>query len=519
MLKTPRGTPTPASKVVPRLGTAIGLTALVVFAWLHQHHYDFEHDDAYISYRYAANWASGLGPVYNPGERVEGYSNFLFIVVLRACAKAGLDIVDSARFIGSLSHIALILLTFYFMTSVLARRWTVAIASAGAVAVHAALAAWALSGLETLPFSLLFFLALTAFIRERRSDTHHFLSGFLFGALSLLRADGFVPALATALFLLLRRRSWRRLATFLAPFILVIGPYLLWRISYYGHPLPNSYYLKTGGDYFQQFRGLFYTYNFVVPFGGWTLLSLPLALLVLRDPTRNEIRLYIGYMVVVVTIYVIWVGGDHMPMSRFFVPILAPLIILLTEAVVELGRLFDGRITGSGRYALAVGLALIVTSSVAPTLNPRRLPASYVISHRTLVRQWAMAGRWLGHHYDPKTVMATEPAGAVAYFSGLFVIDMLGVNDEHIAHITVPNMGHGGAGHEKRDLNYVLSRQPRLIFRGVRPTAGDPGTITTYDDGSRYRLRTEPLGVGPIADDFGVVRQIPLFIWLDERLH
>lgn len=39
-------------------------------------------DDAYISFRYLDNWLNGLGLVYNPGERVEGYTNFLWIVLL-----------------------------------------------------------------------------------------------------------------------------------------------------------------------------------------------------------------------------------------------------------------------------------------------------------------------------------------------------------------------------------------------------------------------------------------------------
>src|SRR5438552_12188088 len=35
-------------------------------------------DDAFISFRYADNLVRGLGLVYNAGERVEGYSNFLW---------------------------------------------------------------------------------------------------------------------------------------------------------------------------------------------------------------------------------------------------------------------------------------------------------------------------------------------------------------------------------------------------------------------------------------------------------
>ena len=50
-------------------------------------------DDAFITFRYAANWAAGLGPVYNAGEHVEGYSNFLWLCVL-SLAHCVLDDVD-----------------------------------------------------------------------------------------------------------------------------------------------------------------------------------------------------------------------------------------------------------------------------------------------------------------------------------------------------------------------------------------------------------------------------------------
>src|SRR5689334_12867356 len=39
-------------------------------------------DDAYISYRYAQNLVAGQGLVFNPGERVEGYSNLLYVLLL-----------------------------------------------------------------------------------------------------------------------------------------------------------------------------------------------------------------------------------------------------------------------------------------------------------------------------------------------------------------------------------------------------------------------------------------------------
>jgi arabinofuranosyltransferase len=39
-------------------------------------------DDAMISMRYAHNLADGIGLVWNPGERVEGYTNFLWTMYM-----------------------------------------------------------------------------------------------------------------------------------------------------------------------------------------------------------------------------------------------------------------------------------------------------------------------------------------------------------------------------------------------------------------------------------------------------
>ena len=60
-----------------------GAPWVVLLAW----HADlawFLTDDAFISFRYARNLLDGHGLVFNPGEYVEGYSNFLWILELTA---------------------------------------------------------------------------------------------------------------------------------------------------------------------------------------------------------------------------------------------------------------------------------------------------------------------------------------------------------------------------------------------------------------------------------------------------
>ena len=55
---------------------AVRTCMLLADAW------PFNTDDAYITLRYARHWVEGHGISWNIGEpRVEGYSNFLFLVI------------------------------------------------------------------------------------------------------------------------------------------------------------------------------------------------------------------------------------------------------------------------------------------------------------------------------------------------------------------------------------------------------------------------------------------------------
>jgi hypothetical protein len=66
----------------------------------HAHLFDFVTDDAYISFRYARNLALSGELVFNLGERVEGYTNFLWTVVLALGIKLGVGPVALSRFLG-----------------------------------------------------------------------------------------------------------------------------------------------------------------------------------------------------------------------------------------------------------------------------------------------------------------------------------------------------------------------------------------------------------------------------------
>ena len=75
------------------------LTIIIIFA-AQCLYFNFTQDDAFISYRYVKNFTSGNGLVFNSGERVEGYTNFLWIIVLSIFSELGLNIIVISKILG-----------------------------------------------------------------------------------------------------------------------------------------------------------------------------------------------------------------------------------------------------------------------------------------------------------------------------------------------------------------------------------------------------------------------------------
>jgi hypothetical protein len=59
-------------------------------------------DDAWITFRYAAQFAAGHGLVFNPGEPVQGYTTPLYALLLGGAGALGADVPTTATFLGFL---------------------------------------------------------------------------------------------------------------------------------------------------------------------------------------------------------------------------------------------------------------------------------------------------------------------------------------------------------------------------------------------------------------------------------
>src|SRR5262245_5079445 len=91
-----------------KAGTVTALAACLLLLIVHAAAYWFLTDDAFISFRYARNFSAGAGLVFNPGfERVEGYSNFLWVLILAAGNRLGWAPHEAANWLSAGVHVML----------------------------------------------------------------------------------------------------------------------------------------------------------------------------------------------------------------------------------------------------------------------------------------------------------------------------------------------------------------------------------------------------------------------------
>lgn len=212
---------------------------------------DWIMDDAGISYAYARNLAGGHGLVSQPGRPpVEGFSNFLWVVVLAPLFPLGLfHPVFTPKVLSAL----FVLGSFAILQHVLRRQLgsstpgllaTVLIAGAPPIVI------WTASGLEN---ALTLFLAVALYWRlVERPSGWEIQSGVLTALLAMTHPENMlylgVGLLVYASGWVLRHDSGaeaaRRAARYVGGFAVVFGPFMAFRLAVFGLPFPHPYYAK-----------------------------------------------------------------------------------------------------------------------------------------------------------------------------------------------------------------------------------------------------------------------------------
>lgn len=274
--------------------------------------YEITQDDAYISFRYAENFLRGDGLVYNVGERVEGYTNFLWVMIM-ALAKNlfGIAYPYTTRILGMACGAFIFYLLLLLTRQHLERHRTVLYASVSiALLANVSLAYWSISSLETAAFACL---ALAAVAAEYRKPQ---LTPALLVIASLLRPEG---AVVFGIILVDRLISERRFPWYyFLLYVVPLLPFAAFKLVYFGSLFPNPYYAKSGVGLEYIISGFQYVWYFTKDLGLFGVVWLAPLLAIMRLWQRFSL-LYL--YIFIYTAYIIWVGGDVLYVYRFFVPV------------------------------------------------------------------------------------------------------------------------------------------------------------------------------------------------------
>lgn len=196
-------------------------------------------DDAAITFRYADRIAGGQGFTYNPGDRTNGASAPLYMLLLAFAHRLGTDIEACARVIGVLAYSGSVALVGYMCGRL---RGPIAGALAGLLLIGSvAFRGEALTGMES-GFATLLGLLVILFLMEQRPT----LAGVALGLAVVNKLDAGLLAVAVLVAFLLvdRRPPWRTGWTAVA----VAAPWLLFSTLYFGSPIPHSATQKLSED-------------------------------------------------------------------------------------------------------------------------------------------------------------------------------------------------------------------------------------------------------------------------------
>jgi hypothetical protein len=434
------------------------LIGFLYYAWLYIRATSFDvegtrfyilFDDAMISMRYAYNLAHGNGLVWNPGERVQGFTNPLWVLYMAGLHKLALEpaqISLAVQFTGTI----LLAGTLFFVRRIVEHftgDLVTMLAAVALTAFYAPLNSYVFLGMEVSALALVLTAAVYIVLRNDQARFTPWLY-VLLAVGTLLRSDAAVPCVILLVSQSLLQKRFRRqnLAWGIGLLAFSLGGQALASYMYYGEWLPNTYYLKLEGWPFalRILRGL-YALVWFIYYSNWMLFFLPLSLLLFRRDW--EITLIMALIMGQVA-YSVYVGADaweHHGGANRFICIIIPLLFSLLAVSAEELRRRAIAVWHDTRWAEIGSRLACAACFVLAILNLNLLLGDW-----KSIERWTLARRpdyvagsdfnlttalALQHTTTKQATIAVLGAGTIPYMlPDNIVLDILGKTDPIIAH-------------------------------------------------------------------------------------
>jgi len=484
-------------KINIKLFTWVVLLICVLIYLKLSFNYRFIQDDAFITFRYVKNFLAGIGLVFNHGEFVESYTNFLWVVILSGLGYLGVDFVSVSQILSvsfgaiSLSIVYFISANNVFVSTGKSYQKIFALFPVYLLAMNGSFIYWSVSGMETNLFIMLVLSGINYYLKFKDSTKPNYLFVLFFVPASFTRPEGiylFSLIFVYKLFLLLMNKKRKDRNTFnhlIIEFLLFSIPILLFtlfRFFYYGYIFPNTFYAKTGFSDFYLLRGIRYLWSFAdsVVLLPVTVSCLLLLFIFKKNRKDYAVKLFF-FIAFCYIISIVVIGGDVLPLYRFFLPILPLLFIIFSKFLFDLTNWISKYFRLNNLSILSLIIVSVLILGFTGMRNESDIIQNYRGYELGLVKKMKVYANWIRDKQigENKTVtVAMSTIGAFSYYSNAKVIDIIGLTDEFIAHNPVKIEGIENKVNvlwkERRyNVDYVLAQKPDYIIfpAGLKPSA------------------------------------------------
>lgn len=451
--------------------TYAGIFLIIKFAWMSE--------DALITLRHVDNFLSGNGAVFNPGERVEGYTHTLWFWLVTLFRAIGLPPKGSMVLPGVLFSIASLYLLFFALWR--GKYKKAAINFSGALLIGmSSFIDFGTSGLES-SLSYLLLIVFSIFISRGWWEKHPAALGLIVTLMTFNRPDFGIFLIFGLLFYsfyyIKKRIKLKIILLYGLPPVILLGIYEVFRMGYYGSVFPNPFFAKSGSSsYFSQ--GILYLGDLIK--GSSFLIIIVLALLVLllkRGKADFSARGWILGAGLFYGFFVIRGGGDFMH-GRFLLP---AVILIAISSSGAFDNFFDKNTLRRTSAVFLIFTALLISITVIPVqkrggkiynhgiaderftfYQNKIFPLNQLLADNHIF-MWKTIGN--NYHYlteraKKKIKIAYHTVGFIGYYSGprVNVVDRLGLTDPVLARRKIEKRGR--PGHEKSaPFGYLVYRE------------------------------------------------------------
>ena len=444
-----------AARPVGALGAAITATGILLTEYfdcdcLLQHN-----DDSYITYRYAHNWATGYGFVFNPFEATDSASSFLYTLLLALSHRLGLTNLPVVACVLGIASAAAMSAVVYLACLATSGRFFSSFFLACALPANGLISSWAVSGMDTLLFTLLVtWTVYRLFIR----CTFGWPETFLVIAVALTRFEGWLlgPLWLALAAPRLRQADGRIRRALLVKTGVLLGAlcvFLLWKVRTYGTFVPHAFELKRITVlYAPRPRALWDVW--------WMSASVLLvlgAVGVASLPRRLESAALVIYVLVSMVSLAIGPFSDWARYSIHLLPIVAVL------ACVPLSKCM--------RSVPWVGVpiaAVVLIQGIHAFVEMQ--PSFYKAATETACR--TQIGAFLDDHLPPGSVVLSSDIGAIAYAAPhIDFVDAVGLTSRDVLLARMQ-------GHNADDV--LFAKKPNIIADSCFGTCAAPARFSAY---------------------------------------